>query len=106
MGLNFFRQWRDEQLAVNNVSGDWNNLVGAAQVAMRNAKKGKGSISADTTEHEERWGLLETGAWGQLKSGGRVRQSVVDKDFEYPLVMLEVDDTVPKFTSVAEEDEN
>ncbi|KIL88375.1 hypothetical protein FAVG1_08454 [Fusarium avenaceum] len=106
MGLNFFRQWKDEHLAVNNVSGDWSNLVGAAQVAMRNAKKGSGSISAATVEHEEKWGLLETGAWGLLKSGGGVRQSAVDKDFEYPLVMLDVDDTIPKFTSVAEEEEN
>jgi hypothetical protein len=106
MGLNFFRQWRDEHLAVNNVSGDWSYLVGAAQVAMRNAKKGKGSVSADTIEHEEGWGLLETGAWGLLKSGDGVRQSAVDKDFEYPLVMLDVDDTVPKFTSVAEEEES
>ncbi|KAI6754861.1 hypothetical protein HG530_012613 [Fusarium avenaceum] len=106
MGLSFFRQWKDEHLVVNNVSGDWSNLVGAAQVAMRNAKKGKGSISAATVEHEERWGLLETGAWGMLKSGGGVRRSAVDKDFEYPLVMLDVDDTIPKFTSVAEEEEN
>ncbi|EXK25027.1 hypothetical protein FOMG_18285 [Fusarium oxysporum f. sp. melonis 26406] len=108
MGLTFFKLWSDEHRAVNSVAGDWCNIVGAAEVTKRNAKKGKGSFSTNVaTEAKEEWGLLETGAWGPLKrgSGGRKR-ATVDEDFEYPLVMLNVDDTIPKFKSVVEEEED
>ncbi|CEI70923.1 unnamed protein product [Fusarium venenatum] len=53
IGLTFFKLWSDEHRAVNNIFGDWNNLVGAAQVVMRNAKKGNGLSSTDITEYKE-----------------------------------------------------
>jgi hypothetical protein len=108
IGLKFFKLWNDKYRAINSVSGDWGNIVGAAEVAKRNAKKGKGlSSSSAMTGSKEEWELLETGAWGPMKRGSAVRQrAAADKDFEYPLVMLNVDDTVPKFRSVVEEDDD
>ncbi|KAH7129973.1 hypothetical protein B0J13DRAFT_627109 [Dactylonectria estremocensis] len=107
MGLDFFKLWKDEHRAVSGVSGNWGGIVGAAEVARRNAKKGKGSSSASVTGGDGEWGLQETGAWGPLKhdSGGR-QTTTADKDFDYPLVLLNVDDTVPKFRSVMEDDDD
>ncbi|EXA32954.1 hypothetical protein FOVG_15926 [Fusarium oxysporum f. sp. pisi HDV247] len=108
MGLSFFKLWSDEQRAVNNISGDWGSVVGVAEAVRRKAKKGKGLSSTDvTTKDEEEWGLLHTGAWSLLKRGGRMMQRAAgDRDFEYPVVVLNVDSTVPDFISIVKEEEN
>ncbi|KAM0080756.1 hypothetical protein ACKRZS_007079 [Fusarium odoratissimum] len=108
MGLSFFKLWSDEHRAVNNMSGDWGSVVGVAEAVRRKAKKGKGLSSTDvTTKDEEEWGLLHTGAWSLLKRGRRVMQRAAgDRDFEYPVVVLNVDNTVPDFISIVQEEEN
>lgn len=106
MGLSFFKLYGDEYRAVNDVSEGWGSVMGVAEVVRRKAKKGKDLSSTDvTTRNEEEWGLLHTGAWGLLKCGSRVMQTAAgDRDFEYPAVVLNVDSTVPAFTSILEEE--
>ncbi|SCO50241.1 uncharacterized protein FFMR_10204 [Fusarium fujikuroi] len=106
MGLSFFKLYGDEYRAVNDVSEGWGSVMGVAEVVRRKAKKGKDLSSTDvTTRNEEEWGLLHTGAWGLLKCGSRVMQTTAgDRDFEYPAVVLNVDSTVPAFTSILEEE--
>jgi hypothetical protein len=110
-GFPFFQVWRDEKAAVG-VSGDWGWLAGAAETAAMNAKKRHKSdaVSAGVTtpsEEDEKWGLLSTGAWGRLDLATsddvetlREETSFTEADYEFPVVLLHVDDTVPKFKSV------
>jgi len=110
MGLPFFKLWRDEAEEEDGVAGTWGSIVGVAEAASRNAGRGRRSKKAPPAQ-PARFGLLKSGAWGQLPAGGpSVGESHGDGEegfrepsFDFPLVLLDVDDTLPPFVSVAEE---
>ena len=107
MGLPFYRLWRDEGKE-DGVAGVWSGLKGVAEVA---SMKDIPAVSAGS----EKWGLLETGAWGPIGSAkestegeGRVggEGGLKEQSFDFPIVLLDVDDTLPRFRSVAEPEES
>jgi hypothetical protein len=114
MGLPFYRLWRDEGKE-DGVAGVWGDLMGVAEVAgKKKKKKRKQKDIPPASAGLGKWGLLKTGAWGLLGSeeesaegeervggeGGFKEQS-----FDFPIVLLDVDDTLPRFRSVAELEE-
>jgi hypothetical protein len=109
LGLPFYSLWRNERKK-DGIADTWDGLIGVAEVASKNKK----SLQQDPTalsESSAKWGLLKTGAWGLLESdeenlegeGGVEEEGVFkEQSFEFPIVLLDVDDTLPKFRSVAE----
>ncbi|KAK3167766.1 hypothetical protein OEA41_010895 [Lepraria neglecta] len=112
MGLPFYSLWRDEGKE-DGVASAWGGLVGVAEVASKSRKR-KQEHTTPVSEGSEEWGLLNTGAWGLLGSeeenteGGGVgaERGFKEQSFEFPIVLLDVDDTLPKFRSVAEPEES
>lgn len=49
------------------------------------------------------WGLLDSGLWGRLEEGPST-DGFKDTSFDFPVALLDVDDTIPKFKSVGEID--
>lgn len=124
LGMPFFELWRDEAKA-SGVAGDWVETHGAKSAAAWNMKvaaklkSSKTSGSGDsTTVYGEtgEWGLLKSGAWGSLGEASEASSSsasgpqdpaigdFTDRSFDFPVVMLDVDATIPKFTSVMEKE--
>lgn len=70
-------------------------------------------IQDDESEYGETgsWGVLKSGLWGNLGSelghasvpGDEDTDSIKDPSFDFPLVLLDVDDSIPRFKSVVEE---
>jgi hypothetical protein len=109
MGLPFYRLWRDEGKE-DGVAGTWGGLMGVSEVASK-SRKHKQKYAALLSERSGEWGLLKTGAWGLLGSeeentegegGVGAERGFKEQSFEFPIVLLDVDDTLPKFRSVAE----
>jgi hypothetical protein len=107
-GFPFFQVWRDEALGAG-VAGNWGRIRGAAEITAMNARKGRHTSSSETESaaEETRWGLLENGAWGRLNSEGPNETSAStdttgfsERKFDFPVVLLHVDGTTPKFKSV------
>jgi hypothetical protein len=112
MGLPFYSLWRDEDKE-DGVAGPWGSLMGAAEVANKNRKRKQ--LNTPMSEGPGEWGLLKTGAWGLLETGNEntTEEGVMEREggfkeqsFEFPIVLLDVDDTLPKFKSVAEPEES
>ena len=112
MGLPFFKLWRDEAKE-DGVAGVWGPLMGVAEAASKNAKRGSNKGMAKSSGIGG-WGLLKSGVWGQM---GEDESRVEERDdageerfkepsFDFPVVLLDVDDTLPPFRSVAEEFED
>jgi hypothetical protein len=107
MGLPFYKLWRDEGKE-DGVAGVWGGLMGVAEVASKKMKR-KEKYIPPASAGSGKWGLLKTEAWGPLGSeeesvegeGGFKEQS-----FDFPIVLLDVDDTLPRFRSVAEPEES
>jgi len=111
MGLPFYKLWRDEGKK-DGVAGSWGSVMGSKEVVSKNMKQkatsydGGGAASTDTGN----WGLLKSGVWGKLddreedagegSSGGG--EGFKDPSFDFPVLLLDVDDTIPKFKSVIE----
>jgi hypothetical protein len=104
--------WRDEDKE-DGVAGAWGSLMGAAEVANKNRKRKP--LSTPVSEGPGEWGLLKTGAWGLLGTGNEdtTEEGVMgseggfkEQSFQFPIVLLDVDDTLPEFKSVAEPEES
>ena len=113
LGLPFYSLWRDEGKE-DGVAGAWGGLAGVAEVTSKN-RKGKQEHTAPVSEGSGKWGLLKTGAWGRLGSeeenvertgGDETESGSKEQSFEFPIVLLDVDDTIPRFRSVAEPEES
>ena len=113
LGLPFYSLWRDEGKE-DGVAGTWGDLAGVAEVASKGRKR-KQEHTTPVSEGSGKWGLLKTGAWGLLgkeeedveRTGGDETESgAKERSFEFPIVLLDVDDTLPRFRSVAEPEES
>lgn len=113
LGLPFYSLWRDEGKE-DGVAGTWGGLAGVAEVASQGRKR-KQVHTTPVSEGSEKWGLLKTGAWGRLESeeeniegagGDETESGSKEQSFEFPIVLLDVDDTLPRFRSVAEPEES
>jgi len=112
----------------DGVEGQWGHLKGAKAVAAANVKaalksptKGKGKTIDSLPEVEicgsvsggaGAWGVLKSGMWGKLESEtGRTsleeeesEEDFQDASFEFPLKLLDVDESIPEFQSAVEKD--
>jgi hypothetical protein len=112
MGLPFYRLWRDEKKE-DGVAGVWGGLVGVAEVESKKKKRKQKDIRP-ASMGSGKWGLLETGVWGPLGSeeesaegegGVGGEGEFKEQSFDFPIMLLDVDDTLPRFRSVAEPEE-
>lgn len=112
MGLTFFKLWRDE-LAADGVAGEWGSIMGVSNVAAVNAKVRQGGKYRDDVYGK--WGKLRSGVWGRLdqESSGNFDDAegseageggCEESHLEFPVVLLDVDDTLPPFRSVVADD--
>jgi len=89
-------------------TGFWGSILGSKEVATKNMKQSQqtplnndeGYVSAESGQ----WGLLESGLWGRLGEG-QSADGFKDTSFDFPVALLDVDDTIPKFKSVGEVDD-
>lgn len=111
MGLPFFKLWRDE-LAADGVAGEWGALRGVADVAAVNARAWRRDKYKDKVYGK--WGKLRSGVWGRLDQESRDSDDGEGEEdtekgrgeeshLEFPVVLLDVDDTLPPFCSVADD---
>ncbi|KAH7176746.1 hypothetical protein EDB81DRAFT_632596, partial [Dactylonectria macrodidyma] len=105
LGLPFFKLWRDEAKE-DGVAGRWGDLKGVAEVASQNAKRGE-KQAALMSQRDARLGLLKSGAWGRIGTDGPAA-TIEDEGFKeetlnFPVVLLDVDATVPSFKSIQAE---
>ena len=95
--------------------GQWGDIVGVAEVLgedlrRRRNKKAGATSQEGTVVKGARWGLRRDGGWGRLDdgeeeggSGGGGGKAVLgEQSLEFPVVLLAVDDSVPRFRSIAE----
>lgn len=101
--------------------GQWGNIVGVAKVLEGKLRKGRNKkASAARQEGTDvkwpRWGLRRDGGWGRLDDrvggkedeegesggGGGGEAACGEQSLEFPVVLLAVDDSVPRFRSIAE----
>jgi len=105
--------WRDEAKQAG-ISGDWPQIVGVAESASKSEGISTSSARDESLEYGQ-WGVPKTGAWGQI-SGQKANDGVgaedidnanefqfEDRDFDYPIVLLDVDDTQPPFRGNAKD---
>ena len=114
LGLPFYQLWRDEAKEAG-VAGSWGPIMGAKAVASKNMKqKNVPAFKSDGFE----WSVYgETGNLGFLKSGDGAKMDededevgegspsaaeFTESSFDFPVVMLDVDDTFPVFKSAME----
>lgn len=118
-GYPFF-QFADAGQNPEAAAGQWGAIKGVAETAEQQLQqkkhaKGETEVSKSPTG---RWGLLRSGAWGQLDKQGPKANVDDDGDdgagpavrgeqsFDFPVVMLDIDDSLPKFKSVAEAEDD
>lgn len=112
LGLPFYQLERNEDKE-DGVAGLWGPIMGVKEVASKKMKlkpKQKGTLSDAgglSSTDSGKWGLLKSGMRGKLDPGGDARdgssgggEGFKDPSFEFPVVLLDVDDTIPKFKSV------
>jgi hypothetical protein len=116
MGLPFFKLWRDE-LAADGTAGEWDSIMGVSHIAAANTRRQGQSFHDSPTDSGERWGMLSSGVWGRLDqdssessshtegSGGTKECGIEEPHLNFPLVLLDVDDTLPPFRSVVADDD-
>jgi hypothetical protein len=90
LGLPFYQLWRNEDEG-DGVAGQWGAIAGVKAVASKNMKQKQISKSS--------FSEVETPPSGETDS-----LSGLDPSFNFPVVMLDVDASLPKFKSVADED--
>jgi hypothetical protein len=112
MGLPFYRLWRDEGKE-DGVAGVWGDLMGVAEVASKNGKDKQNAVTLGSVG-SGKWGLQKTGAWGLIgreeasakgEGGEGGEGGFKETSFDFPIVLLDVDDTLPRFRSAAEPEE-
>lgn len=107
MGLPFYHLRRDE--GEEGVAGSWGFIMGSKEVVSKKMKQKQdaasyNSGSAPPTDAGN-WGLIKPGTWGKLdneEEGAGEAAGLSDPSFEVPVILLDVDDTIPKFKSVVE----
>jgi hypothetical protein len=114
LGLPFYDLWREDGKE-DGVAGLWGSLMGAMEVASKNMKAaagygaegGGGSGSAGAGK----LGLLKSGVWGRLDDdyggndghgAGEEEEGFSERSYDFPVVLVDVDDTIPKFKSIVE----
>jgi len=102
MGLPFFKLWRDDA-EEDGVAGVWESLIGVAEAASKNAK-GRNKKGMAESSGTGRWGLLKSGEWGQI--GEAEEEQFKEPSLDFQVVLLDVDDTLPRFRSAIEEIED
>lgn len=108
MGLPFYRMWRDEGKK-DGVAGAWDDMIGVAEIVSKNHQKHKQKDITPWSSESGEWGLLKTGAWGRLQNEEESAEGeggYKEPSSDFPIVLLDVDDTLPKFRSVAELEES
>jgi len=92
LGFPFYKLWGEEPKNAG-VAGSWGSIVGAKEVASVNAKGGVSSSA--------------------LKSVGKVKEPEVeqqhefeDRSFDFPVKLIDVDDTIAEFRSVVDESDD
>lgn len=96
--------WRDEAKEAG-VAGRWADLMGVAAVENLKAKSGGGGIGSawtGTAGTDEKPQLLETKAWGLREDDEVEGEGWKEPSFGFPIVLLDVDDSQPRFKSVVE----
>lgn len=102
-------------LADPKKKGKWKGKEKEKRRVLEPAEEDSGVESVEEGE----WGLLKTGAWGRVDLyGGTKTDSPGDNNevegdgeqygerrFDHPIVLLDVDDTVPKFESVVKDED-
>ncbi|KAL6408503.1 uncharacterized protein AUP68_08360 [Ilyonectria robusta] len=107
----------------SKIAGQWGELQGAKEISTQNFRAITESSPTDTKDEHgrveggptvgetENWGLLPSGTWGN-KGKEREHASLpgdsstfTDPSFNFPLELLDADDSIPKFKSVVEEEE-
>jgi hypothetical protein len=111
MGLPFYQLWRDEGKK-DGVAGLWGSIVGSKVVASKNMKQKAASYGAGGVASTDRGDCdqLKTGVWGKLddreeEAGagfGGGGEGFEESSFDSPVVLMDVDDTIPKFKSVVQ----
>jgi hypothetical protein len=97
LGLPFYQLKGSDGKGGEGPAGDWDGLVGVAEAVGH-----KMGVEEDGCM----WGLQKSGAWGRVgKTDGEGGAPVGERNFENPLVLLDMDGTVPEFKSVAKEKE-
>jgi hypothetical protein len=110
MNLPFYRLWREEGKD-DGVAGTWGNLKGVAELSTQKTIR-DGKRKTTNRAKTERWGLLPSGAWGKLRGnvnslneGEMIKESwFPEPGLTLPVVLLNVDDTLPKFRSIGVEE--
>ena len=110
MVLPFYELWQ-EKGRPNGVAGKWGSVKGAMAVANENTKGPRKrlfqkSVNGSGLKGESEYSS-ESASWGGMGKGkGRGSLSTAETDdfkepsFDFPIVLLGVDDTVPEFKSV------
>ena len=112
LGLPFFSLWRDETKEAG-VSGTWGTLKGAKQTATWNMKSNskltgssnspsEGSVYGETGT----WGLLSSNSWAANETIEEEEQEYTEPSFEFPIELIDVDDTLPRFRSILDVQDN
>lgn len=122
MGLPFYRLGRDNERSVDGIAGSWSGgIKGAMETASANMKQlaERETITlVGGPSTQQNWGLLRSGAWGPLDLEDRMDEGddeeqedpLADDSFdgeehmEFPVVLLDVDETVPGFKSILEDE--
>lgn len=118
MGLPFFHLWRDESKALG-VAGQWEKLMGLEDTRVGQVAPVSGVRHSRAKVPQ--MGLLKSGAWGRLDEDHDVEDEEEDakgdedervtkglsdgltKRFEFPLVLLDPDDTFGPIESPEDE---
>jgi len=90
LGFPFYKLWENE---VMGVAGEWGKILGAKEVASLNAK---GGVDMNAVSDGEK---------GKGKEVIR-EEEFEDRSFDFPVSLLDVDDTIPEFRSVADQSED
>ncbi len=114
MGLPFYRLWREDGEAEGIVSA-WASVKSAMAVASGNLMS---SLNMESKMGQGGSALAKIGDWWPTPSAPYPKSSqggdgdhssgtgdFVESSFDFPIVLLDVDDTLPKFVSVVEEED-
>jgi hypothetical protein len=124
LGLPFYQLQR-EHGAHQGVAGKWTPMQGAKSVAAAildsttkvQSQGGSGVWAQGSTSGETgNWGLLSSGAWGDLndenpvtpEDGSELEEednAFRDPSFNFPIILLDVDESIPRFKSILEEED-
>jgi len=109
MGLPFYQSWREGGKEAG-IAGKWGSIMGTKEVASQN-------LAGHSELEEGSFPLKKSGKWGFHKFGGALGSIHDDEveagdssggkkldelSYDFPLVMLDVDDTIQKFRSAVE----